>query len=506
MTFNGFWEKNMTFELKTLKELKDHFNRTKEMVLDYEHAISFDKLEEPKMRSAMMLQEAVLLKIEEQINIFAKDTEEKLTKLDEKLKLELEKTKLEEKPKFSPTKIKEEAEKAKKKLEGRLNENIHNYTLAFYGAMLIAQHDISSIGRKRAIMLSSRIAEAIGVGTSVAVEKLPSANNYEAFYMMFNALMKSQLFPDGDARKGFKEDHMLSALPKDDLERILTKGYEFEKNARIVVVSGLTATGKSVIDTSAYKVEKETPASATGRFESFAELKKELEGIITAELVSKKKGTINEVQARATQLNFLEKICALVENLDIKDTEKTAILVGSMYLVRKQIQKSYEDSLIHRLRSPDNSEIHKKFGELLGADSVSHLDHESLLHAANNFIRYATLESKNAEQKTSSIKVINESHPFAKIEGFNLPEVLNLFFEAIYSSRDSACKQIFITMKQSEKVEQPVSSSSSYSWNPANLIKGAYNSFGLLGSKKAETPDTTHTDSLPLDTPSTSLQ
>lgn len=486
----------MTFELKTLKELKDHFNRTKEVVLEYENAMSFDRLEEPNMRSAMILQETVLLKIEEQINIVTKDTEEKLAKIDEKLKLELEKTKQDgEKPKFSPTRLKEDAEKAKKKLESRLNENIHNYKLAYYGAMLIAQHDISSINRNRATILSSRIAEALGVGASVAIDNLPSPNYYETFYVMFNALMKSQLFPEGDARKGFKEDHMLSALPKDALERILTKAYEFEKNARTTVVDGLAANGKSVIDISAFKVEKETPSSATERFKSFAELKKELEGIITAELVSKKKGTINEVQARATQLNFLEKICALVENLGIKDTEKTAILAGSMYLVRKQIQKTY------LLRSPDNSEIHKKFGELLGAESISHLDHESLLHAANNFIRYVTLENKQTEQKKPVEKVINESHPFAKIEGFNLPEVLNLFFEAICSSRDSACKQIFITMKQSEKVEQPVTSA----WSAVSLIKGAYNSFGLLG-KKAETPDTANTDSLPLDAPTTSLQ
>lgn len=83
----------MTFELKTLKELKDHFNRTKEVVLEYENAMSFDRLEEPNMRSAMILQETVLLKIEEQINIVTKDTEEKLAKIDEKLKLELRKNK-----------------------------------------------------------------------------------------------------------------------------------------------------------------------------------------------------------------------------------------------------------------------------------------------------------------------------------------------------------------------------------------------------------------------------
>lgn len=56
-------------------------------------------------------------------------------------------------------------------------------------------------------------------------------------------------------------------------------------------------------------------------------------------------------------------------------------------------------------------------------------------------------------------------------------------------------------MKQSEKVEQPVTSA----WSAVSLIKGAYNSFGLLG-KKAETPDTANTDSLPLDAPTTSLQ
>ncbi len=501
MTFNGFWEKNMTFELKTLKELKDHFNRTKEMVLNYENATSFDKLEEPKMRSAMILQEAILLKIEEQVTVLAKDKEERLAKVDEKLKAEIEKAKDGEK-KFSPTKLKEEADKTKLRIENRFNENIQNYTLAFYGAMLIAHHDISSINRNRAIMLSSRIAEAIGISASVSVEKRPNANNYETFYIVFNGLMRSHLFPSADARKGFKEEHMLSALPKEDLERILTMGYEFEKNARIDVVNGLTANGKSVIDISAYKVEKETPASATERFKSFDDLKKELEAIITAELVSKGKGTINEVQARAAQLNFLEQTSALVENLNIGDSEKIAILAGAMYLVRKQIQKSYEESIIHRLRSPDNSEIHKKLGVLLGADSVTHLDQESLLTAANNFIRYATLENIPSEQKTFTAKVINEAHPFVKIEGFKLPEVLNLFFEAICSCRDSACKQIFKELKQSEKVEQPTASTSY--WNPANLIKGAYSKFGLYG-KSSEAPDQAHTDSLPLDLPTSGL-
>ncbi|CAM4482074.1 MAG: hypothetical protein LEGION0403_FIIPPAGN_01557 [Legionella sp.] len=516
----------MTFKLKTLKELKGHFNSTKEQVLTYESisSFSFDKLEEPKMRSSMKLLEAVLLKIEEQINILAKDRDVKITRIDEKLKVEIEKTKQQdgekskytptklkeeaektkqqdsEKPKYTPTKLKEEAEKAKQRAEGEFNEKVQCHIMAYYGAMLIAQQDISAIGRNRSKKLVSALAEAIGIDKFTPVENQPNANDYEAFYVSFNVVMHTHLFPSTGARKGFKEEHMLSALPKDDLERILTKAYEFEKNARMAVVGGLVAEGKSVIKLTGYTVtaEMETPDSATERFKSFAELKKNLNSIIIEELNDKKKGTINEVESRATQLNFLKKLGDLLEDLTIKDTEKTAILAGSMYLVRRQIQKSYEDSIIHFIRSPDNSKVHEALGGLLDAANISSFDHEALLQAANNFIRYVTLERKNPEQKT-----INRAHPFTEIEGFNLHEVLNLFFELICSSRDSACKQMFIAMKESEKVEQPASSSTSY-WS--SLI-GSYAKVGLFGGgKKAESPDTAHTDSLPLDAPSTSLQ
>ncbi|MFJ1268353.1 hypothetical protein ACD661_07275 [Legionella lytica] len=499
----------MTFKLKTLKELKDHFNSTKEQVLNYESALAFDKLDESKMRSAMKLLEAVLLKIEEQINILAKDRDVKIARINEKLKVEIDKTKHNdgEKPKYTPSKLNDEAEKVKKLVEEKFNEKVECQIMAYYGAMLIAQQDISGIKRNRAYKLVSALAEAIGIDKFTAIENQPSANDYEAFYVSFNVAMHTHLFPATGARKGFKEEHMLSALPKEDLERILTKAYECEKNARMAVVGGLTAEGKSVINLSAYTVpeEMETPASATERFKSFEELKKNLNSIIVEELNDKKKGTVNEIESRAPQLNFLKKLGDLVESLTIKDTEKTAILAGAMYLVRRQIQKSYEESIIHCMRSPDNSIVHKAFGGLLDAANISSHDHEALLQAANNFIRYATLENKNPEQKTSTVKVINQAHSFTEIEGFNLPAILNLFFETICSCRDNACKQMFIAMKRSEQVEQPTSSGTSYLASLASYATSGVRLFRFTDSKKADIPDTASTDSLPLDAPSTSL-
>jgi hypothetical protein len=380
------------------------------------------------------------------------------------------------------------------------NERVEGQILAYYGAMLIAQHDISGIQRKRAYKLSSALAEAIGTHPHSPIENKPTANDYEAFYVSFNVAMHTQLFPSTGTRKCLKEDHMLSALPKEDLERILTTAYEFEKNARMAVVGSLVAEGKSVIKLSDYAINEkmETPASATERFKSFTELRTNFASLIIAELNDKGKGTISEVEDRATQLNFLKKLGDLLEALTIKDTEKTAILAGAMYLVRREIQKTY------RILSPDNSKVHELLGGLLGAANVSPLDQEALLQAANNFIRYATLESKKTEQKTSTVKVINQSHPFTEIVGFNLPAILNLFFEMIGSCRDNACKQMFIEMKEREKVEQPTSSGTSYLASFASYAKMGL--FGFGGGPKADVPDTASTDSLPLDAPSTSLR
>lgn len=387
----------MTFVLKNLDELKKNFEITKDIMLRYNQITNIKDLHEPR-RSEMLLLQSVLKKIEQQIN---------------------------------------EVDKSQEKTE----LHIQNYLAAYYGAMLVARHDTNDPDGK----LSKSLAKTLELNT----ENKPNTYNTTKFHLEFNIFLQSQLFKNNDLRQELKDEHIFSAINNEDLYRLLKISYELERNSRKTLVAALAKDGKKEFDIKRYCVNKETPASATAHFNSFFELTKELNDLTIEECADKNKGDIDDLgQKRAAQINFLIKIGELLEHSTIDDSEKTAVLAGSMHLIHQQIDNEY------RILSSKNSVICSGLKNLLNIDQVAPQDVEALLHAANRFIlRISTGTQPISRQKDGLKKAINENNPFATIKKFDLIDILSLCQDMICEYRKKSIKQIFAELIQSEKQE-----------------------------------------------------
>lgn len=417
----------MTFVLKSLEKLKEHFGITKDLMLRSYGYSNIKDLHEPR-RSEMLLLQAVLDKIDEQIR-----------------------------------RLNESQEKAEK-----IELYTQDYLSVYYGAMLVARHDTHDLSGK----LAKRLADALCINNSVPTEEKPNLYHIAKFHMAFNAFLQAQLFKGGDLRQGLKEEHLLSAISNDDLKRLLKISYELEREAQQAVIATLAVDGKKNVDLKNYVIKKEIPASAIAPFKSFTQLREELRDLITEEYKSKNKATINELgQPRAAQLNFLVTMSELLGESIIKDSEKTAILAGAMHLVHQQIHQTYT------LLSPERAVVYKGLHALLSIDETHPQDIEALLHATNSFIRFSSISTKPIlEQKNGIIKSLNIANPFAKIDGLDLKEILNVCQKMICTCRDTSRHQIFMALKQDEKPEQPTTSS----WISMSTLTNALPNFSFF--------------------------
>lgn len=393
----------MTFVVKELSVLRSHFDDTVDIILKRERKGKIEELSNPRKYELFFLS-SILAKLEEQIRL---------------------------KPQKSQS------------------ASTANYSLIFYGAMLVVMKDIDL---NRGMMdspglLNSRLADAIGISDGVKAEDKPDFFQISKFYTAFNAFINNQIFVDNDSRKGFDKGHVLLAVPIDQLHQLVKISYKLEQSAQKAIIASFLPDGKTMPNVAEYMEARKTPASATERFGSLAKLNSDLDNLIKDELANKNVPKIEKLsQHRAAQLHFLNVIRESLKASKVDEMEKVAILAGAMHLVRQQIMDEYKSSYVS---SSDNSIIHKGLSKLLGADEVSPQDMEALVTSSIHFVRFMTIEPKKADKKA-----ICAANIFSPIPGFDLKATLNLFIDMINSCRTEAVERIVENFKKEGKASE----------------------------------------------------
>ncbi|HHF7373140.1 Uncharacterised protein [Legionella bozemanae] len=409
----------MTFVLKDLSELRKHFDDTVQIILKREHKGKIEDLPN-KRKFELQFLSSILEKLEEQ---------------------------LKEKHTVSTT----------------------NLVNVFYGAMLTVVQDIENNRGmlESSGLLNARLIDAIGNGDDVKAEDKPDLYQIAKFYTALNAFL-NHVFIENDSRKGFAKNHMLAAVPTENLSKLIQTSYKLENEAQRAIVASFTTDGDTAVDLSQYKAKKKSPPSATDRFGSWDKLNADLDELIKDELADKNVSKIEKLsKERVAQFHFLNAIRNTLKTSAINEAERVAILAGAMHLVRQQIKAVYDASYLSK---KENSVVFTGLSKLLAVDVVNEQDVESLVTSATQFIQFMTVAPMKNDKKA-----IRSIHIFSSIADFNLKATFNLLIDMIYACRTEALNDAVEEFKKETKT-------------PEKTSKGGYlaSALGYFRAKKDE--------------------
>ena len=331
-----------------------------------------------------------------------------------------------------------------------------------YAAMNVIVADIDR--SKTAYESSGKVKERLNIAMGISAEHRPSPDQLAKFYKSLNQFM-NQIYVDLDSRKGFKKDHILQSVPMDKLVKFAKIGFEFEEAAQNNVNNSLVVGEKPKADGAWYKPTKEVPESIVAPFKTFAALKDDLHSLIITESADKNAADISSLDDnRAIQLQFLNSLAISLSGpkaSGIKETEKTAILAGAMYLVRGDIAKEYgyeplSDEDIKPTLLRNGSVVHTELTNILKAKETPVEDIEVLVTAANQYIRHMTVQ--NIDSKES----VKPEHIFSTIKDFLLNPILSMAQSIIRSCRDKAIDHCVVELNKEIEASKPKEASSSY--------------------------------------------
>ncbi|KTD40332.1 substrate of the Dot/Icm secretion system [Legionella parisiensis] len=392
----------MTFVSKELSELRKHFDDTVQIILKREH-------------------------------------KGKIEDLPNKRKFELQ---------FLSSILERLEEKSQEKNSTAVATNLVNI---FYGAMLTVIQDIEN---NRGLLESSgllhaRLVDAIGNGDDVKTEDKPDLYQISKFYTALNAFL-NHVFIEDDSRKGFAKNHMLTAVPTENLSKLIHTSYKLENEAQRAIIASFTTDGQTPVELSKFKAAKKSPASATDRFGGWDKLNADLDELIKDELADKNVSRIEKLsKERVAQFHFLNAIRNTLKTSEIDEAEKVAILAGAMHLVRQQIKVVYDASYLSK---KENSVVFTGLSKILAVDVVNQQDVESLLASATQFIQFMTVDPKN-----NGKKAIRSNHIFSSITDFNLKATFNLLIDMIYACRTDALNDAVEEFKKETKLPEKTS-------------------------------------------------
>ncbi|STY30138.1 Dot/Icm secretion system substrate [Legionella wadsworthii] len=380
----------MTFVLKDLSELKKHFNDTVDIILKRENKGKIQDLTNPHRKFELQFLTSILEQLELQVS----------------------------KKTHVPS----------------------NLVHVFYGAMFTVIQDIeNNRGRLESSgLLSARLKDVIGIGEDVKAEDKPDLYQTAKFYTALNAFL-NQIFIDHDSRKGFAKHHMLTEVPTEHLDKLIQTSYQLENEAQKAIVASFTMDGEGEAELDSFEPAKKAPFSATARFGGWDKLNADIDELIKEELADKNVSKIEKLTSknRIAQLQYLNTTRSTLKTAALEESEKVAILAGSMHLVRQQIENEYKGSLVY---NKENSVIlmgktkKKGLNGILAVDVVSQQDVEALVTSATQFVQFMTVTPKVENNK----KAIRSKHIFSPIADFNLKATFNLFIDMILDCRKKA--------------------------------------------------------------------
>lgn len=411
----------MTFVFKDIPALKRELDR---LIAAYNQE-SVQKIHEPR-RSEILYLSAILSAIE----VPAKKHLDELSRLSaihaelpqRRLKLEapaadatpeLKAKFAEENAKLDElmAKLPEDMAKAKAKYEDLLS--------VYYGAMLVAREHSGDLHGK----LSLNIAEAVGIDAKTKPENRPTLYHTARFLYAVNAFLQYSLYPQDRSIAQFNPKHLFSSstsVRKAQLEELMVTGFKLEAKTQQELYAAFAPIESSATPT--YELKKLTYAPTLKTIPDWKTLRTNLEELIRAEIKYWKVSTVSQLNdTRKAQIYFLQKIEALLLTQDIalpeaetksldagqlaaaKDSERAAVLAGSMLLIYRDI---YPKTWI-------GSTVCDEVERILHVSKMSSPDAEVLALAANSYLRSASLiEVPESLQSKGFPKAIRANNPF----------------------------------------------------------------------------------------------
>jgi hypothetical protein len=293
-------------------------------------------------------------------------------------------------------------------------------------------------------------------GMGINTEASPSYSEYVDFYHSFNQFT-NLIFENNDSRQGLKSDNALKKIPGEKLVALTMLGYQLEETAQTNFVKNLPKDGKSKLPKiTDFALKPLTNKSLVEQFGTFKELQGTLHELETSELAKKNKGNVKLLAnpARATQFQFLKTISKAVQDSLLSDDDKLAVLVGAMYIVRGQIAAEYKKIPLYK-KPFEASVTHKGLTKILTSTEECYEDMGVFLEAANQFIRFQTIENLNIENKAPTVRA---KHMFSDIAGFDLTANLSLIQKMLHDSKELALNTCLDVVKKQQEASQPKSS------------------------------------------------
>ena len=362
-----------------------------------------------------------------------------------------------------------EAELSESAKPGEMSKEL---ALVFYGAMVVMMQDIEDnrFYFESEGLLHARLELMIGIDSAIKAEDRPSKQHYVKFHTEL-ANFLTRIFKENDSRNGFEEKHLLKAIPTPRLKHFMEIAYILRQNAEKTANEALSKEGKSTIEANSYRVDnlKPTPESAVATYKgTWADLQKAVHKLINDATSKKYVPSIAKLKNpdRVTQFTFIETVAKSLKDIKstgINDKERTAIMLGCLYLVREQIgHKEYKEDYCSTAEL--SSVTHIDLTNILGVKDVAPQEIEALICAAQSYLRYMTIESpktekpeqpekssksdkgassskaadKSEKEKPSAEKMIRAKHFLSDVPHFKLNEWLGLASEIACACRVNA--------------------------------------------------------------------
>lgn len=423
----------MTFVLKDFNAIKKHFNEAVTTILRREKIDSVGDLPKKRREEIMFLQ-SVLTELESRITHY--------------------------KPK-----------------------NLKPFAEVLSGAMLVIKKDIKDnlgyMEKAEGSLLYTSLDTVMGIDG----KDFPDHHQTASYYYALNSFL-ALIYKEGNSRLGLSSAPVFASVPLEKLVTLATSSYQLEEAVRKEITKNYVADGKTDAKIGGYVTTKDTAASAVEPFTSYATLKASLDSLIIDERAKHSVPKISALpnKTRVTQLLSLqilsEALATPTAISKIKESERIAILAGTMLLVREQIGQNEYSKTPFSTDAIERSEVHKGLTGILKAQEIDTEDAQALITAAQHFTAHMTLD--RTDNKGVVTEAIRAKHIFSDIPGFNLASVLDLMQKLIKTCRIDALNRCIKDHKKEVEGDKPKEASISY----ASLLTG-----GWFGGKKAVVTD-----------------
>ncbi len=341
--------------------------------------------------------------------------------------------------------------------------------LTLYGAMAFIVSTINEkLGFAQGSLLRDRLyKDDMGINA----DNVPTALQYKNMYQQLNKFLQV-LFNENQASQGIKAQGGLTNTETRTLVHWMRESYKHELSFFIDALPSKISLSQEESIKNNIKEPAPTNESSTILFDiapfslsnlklpDWVATKKQLTDVIHDELAEKNLHNINALSnnTRRNQLNLLKQIEDELDASSLSSDKKSAILLGTMYIVREQISKEYNKGLL--ICDTTSSIIHQKLSQALGLDREYSNKVDPLVNMAQTFIMHLSLE-----ETTEETQRWRNTHALSSLPQDFLIDTLKLSQKILYTSRLHALEDAYAHYKTSMPTVKAHNTSVFTFWN-----------------------------------------